>query len=153
MLHQKTFEQTLNTDLDTLWDFMSSPKNLAKITPSYMGFEILNNQLEDKMFAGQIIDYLVKPLAGIKMNWVTEITHVKDKEYFVDEQRFGPYAFWHHRHSFKPIENGVEMKDTLHYKIPFGAIGKITNSLFIDKKIQEIFDYRFVKLEAIFNKK
>ena len=101
MIHQLRFKQTLKTDIDTLWDFMSSPANLCKITPAHMDFQILNNLNGEKMFAGQIIEYHVKPIAGIKMNWVTEITHVKDKEYFVDEQRFGPYSFWHHRQKWK----------------------------------------------------
>src|SRR3954469_19056172 len=102
---------------------MSSPKNLAKITPAYMGFEILTDLKETNMHAGQIIEYYVTPVAGIKLNWVTEITHVKEKEFFVDEQRKGPYAFWHHRHAFKEVPGGVEMTDLLHYKIPFGFIG------------------------------
>jgi ligand-binding SRPBCC domain-containing protein len=131
---------------------MSSPANLGKITPAHMDFQILNNLNGEKMFAGQIIEYHVKPIAGIKMNWVTEITHVKDKEYFVDEQRFGPYSFWHHRHSFQLSDNGVDMFDDLHYKIPFGAIGRVANGILIKKQVLQIFDYRYKKLEEIFNK-
>ncbi len=136
----------------TLWDFMSSPANLAKITPAYMGFHILSDVANTKMYPGQIIEYYVTPVAGIKMHWVTEITHVKDKEYFVDEQRFGPYSFWHHKHFLKEVPGGIEMTDILHYKIPFGFLGKIVNSLFIKNKIKEIFDYRYNKLEELFNK-
>ncbi len=136
----------------TLWDFMSSAANLAKITPAYMGFHILSDVANTKMYPGQIIEYYVTPVAGIKMHWVTEITHVKDKEYFVDEQRFGPYSFWHHKHFLKEVPGGIEMTDILHYKIPFGFLGKIVNSLFIKNKIKEIFDYRYNKLEELFNK-
>jgi ligand-binding SRPBCC domain-containing protein len=136
----------------TLWDFMSSPQNLAKITPPYMGFHILTKLGDEKMHAGQIIEYYVTPLAGIKMHWVTEITHVKDKEYFVDEQRFGPYAFWHHKHLLKEVPGGVEMIDTLHYKVPFGILGKLVNALFIKNKVNEIFNFRYNKLEELFNK-
>lgn len=136
----------------TLWDFMSSPANLAKITPAYMGFHILSDVASTKMFPGQVIEYYVTPVAGIKMHWATEITHVKDKEYFVDEQRFGPYSFWHHKHFLKEVPGGIEMTDILHYKIPFGFLGKIVNSLFIKHKIKEIFDYRYNKLEELFNK-
>lgn len=151
MIHQLRFKQSLKTDIDTLWDFMSSPANLGKITPPHMDFQILNNLNGEKMFAGQIIEYHVKPIAGIKMNWVTEITHVKEKVYFVDEQRFGPYSFWHHRHSFQPGNNGVDMFDDLHYKIPFGALGRVANRILIKKQVLQIFDYRYKKLEAIFN--
>ena len=152
MAHTLRTTQLLKTDIDTVWDFMSSPENLAKITPKYMGFTILSEK-EDikKMYPGQIIEYYVTPVMGIKMNWVTEITHVVHHHYFVDEQRFGPYAFWHHKHFIKEVPGGVEMSDILHYKVPFGFIGKIVNALFIRRKIKEIFDYRFNKLEQLFN--
>ena len=144
--------QLLKSDIDTVWDFMSSPENLALITPQYMGFTILSEKDDiRKMYPGQIIEYYVTPVMGIKMNWVTEITHVVHHHYFVDEQRFGPYAFWHHKHFIKEVPGGIEMIDILHYKVPFGFIGKIVNTLFIRHKIKEIFDYRFNKLEQLFN--
>jgi len=151
MLHTLHTKQVLKSDLNTVWDFMSSPANLAKITPSYMGFHILGDAAPEKMYAGQIIEYYVTPVAGIKMHWVTEITHVQDKAYFVDEQRFGPYSFWHHKHFLKEVPGGIEMTDILHYKVPFGFLGKIVNALFIKKKINEIFEYRYNKLEKLFN--
>lgn len=151
MLHTLHTKQFLKSNLTTVWDFMSSPSNLARITPAYMGFHILSDIKDTKMYPGQIIEYYVTPVAGIKMHWVTEITHVKDLGYFVDEQRFGPYSFWHHKHFLKEVPGGVEMTDVLHYKVPFGILGKIVNSLFVKKKIKEIFDYRFHKLEEIFN--
>jgi ligand-binding SRPBCC domain-containing protein len=152
MLHTLTTTQFLKSDIDTLWLFMSSPKNLATITPPYMGFHILSDDKDIVyMYPGQIIEYFVTPVLGIKMHWVTEITHVKSRQYFVDEQRFGPYKLWHHKHFLKEVEGGVEMIDIIHYKIPFGFIGRIANALFIKNKIKEIFDYRFKKLEELYN--
>lgn len=151
MLHKLETKQLIKSDINTVWDFISSPKNLSVITPSYMGFNILTDLLDAKMYAGQIIEYTVTPLFGIKMNWVTEITHVKDKEYFVDEQRFGPYAMWHHEHFLKQVNGGVEMIDIVHYKVPFGIFGKLANELFIKKQLNEIFNYRFKKINQIFN--
>ena len=152
MLHTIKTKQFLKSDIQTLWEFMSSPSNLAKITPSYMGFDILSDKEDvQKMYPGQIIEYYVKPVAGLKMHWVTEITHVENLHYFVDEQRFGPYSLWHHKHFLKQAEGGVEMIDIVHYKIPFGFIGKIAHALFIKKKLKQIFDYRYNKLEEMFN--
>ena len=154
MLNTLKTSQFLKSDIDTVWRFMSAPENLALITPPYMGFDILSDKDDvKKMYPGQIIEYCVTPLAGLKMHWVTEITHVMHHQYFVDEQRFGPYAFWHHKHFLKEVPGGVEMTDILHYKAPFGIIGKIVNALFIKQKIKEIFDYRFNKLEELFNHK
>lgn len=152
MIYTLKTTQLLKSNIDTVWDFMSSPENLALITPQYMGFTILSDK-EDikKMYPGQIIHYYVTPVMGIKMNWVTEITHVSHHQFFVDEQRFGPYAFWHHKHFIKEVPGGIEMTDILHYKVPFGFIGNIVNTLFIRHKIKEIFDYRFNKLEQLFN--
>ncbi len=152
MLYTLKTKQVVKTDLDTLWQFMSAPQNLATITPPYMGFHILSEvKKEEKMYPGQIIEYHVTPLANIKMYWVTEITQVKDKEYFIDEQRFGPYVFWHHKHFFKPVAGGIEMADIIHYKPPFGILGKIANTLIIKKQLKEIFDYRYKKVEELFN--
>ena len=152
MLSTIQTKQFIKSDLNTVWDFISSPKNLSKITPPYMGFEILSDLGVDKMYPGQIIEYNVTPVAGIKMHWVTEITHVKEKEYFVDEQRFGPYAMWHHKHFLKEVPGGVEMTDVVHYKAPFGIFGKIADDLFIKKQLKTIFDFRYKKMEELFNK-
>jgi ligand-binding SRPBCC domain-containing protein len=152
MLHTLKTTQILKSDMDTVWEFMSSPKNLARITPDYMGFQILSDEEDLKeMYSGQLIEYYVTPVMGIKMHWVTEITHVQDKHYFVDEQRFGPYALWHHKHFLKEVPEGIEMTDIIHYKIPFGFIGRIANTLFIKKKVKEIFDHRYSILEELFN--
>ncbi len=152
MPHTLKTSQFLKSDIDTVWQFMSFPGNLALITPPYMGFKIISDKDDaKKMYPGQIIEYYVTPLLGIKIHWVTEITHVMHHEYFVDEQRYGPYAFWHHKHFLKEVAGGIEMTDILHYKVPFGFIGKIVNSLYIKHKIKEIFDYRSNKLEQLFN--
>ena len=134
--------QRLPISLDEAWDFFSSPRNLKEITPSYMNFRVLTNSDSEKMFAGQIITYQVSPIFGIPLFWMTEITHVKDKEYFIDEQRFGPYALWHHKHFFKAIPGGVEMTDFLDYKLPLGVLGNIAHALFVKKQVESIFDYR-----------
>lgn len=152
MLHTLKTTQFLKSDKVTVWNFMSSPGNLALITPPYMGFHILSDKENIKeMYAGQIIEYYVTPVFGLKMHWVTEITHVENHLYFVDEQRFGPYAFWHHQHFLKEVPGGIKMTDILHYKVPFGFIGRLVNALFVRRKIKEIFEYRFKKLEELFN--
>ena len=115
-----------------------------------MGFKIISKHHGDKMYPGQVIEYKVSPVLGIPFYWMTEITHVDDKKYFVDEQRYGPYSIWHHQHHFKEIEGGVEMTDIVHYKLPFWFLGDIANTLFVKKQLQEIFDYRFKKVEELF---
>ena len=141
--------QILPISLDEAWDFFSSPKNLKEITPPYMGFDITSDLGDGKMYPGQIITYRVTPLLGIPMRWVTEITHVVDKKYFVDEQRFGPYALWHHQHWFKSVDNGVEMVDIVNYGLPFDPFGRIAIGL-VRSKLEEIFDYRFEKVDQLF---
>ncbi len=117
-----------------------------------MGFDIATTDLPKKMYPGMIISYKVSPLLGIKTTWVTEITHVKEGEYFVDEQRVGPYAMWHHEHFISPIDGGILMKDIVSYKPPFGFLGSIANSLIIKKKLNEIFDFRTRAVEELFGK-
>ena len=145
--YQFSKEQKLNASLDEVWDFISSPGNLKQITPSYMGFDISSPNLAEKMYAGMMISYVVRPLFGIKTKWLTEITHVKDKSYFVDEQRFGPYVIWHHQHFIEPTDTGVLMKDIITYQPPFGVLGAIANTLIIQNKLEEIFEFRRVALE------
>ena len=137
--------------LDKAWEFFSSPNNLAKITPPEMKFIVTSgNRADTKMYPGMIITYKVSPLWGIKMNWMTEITHVKEREYFVDEQRFGPYALWHHEHHFKAITGGVLMSDILNYAIPYGIIGRIANRMFVRNQVKKIFDYRTKAIKELF---
>ena len=134
-------ELNLPISIQEAWDFFSSPKNLSKITPKHMGF-IITNHPSETMFEGQIITYKVSPLLGIKINWMTEITTVKDNEYFIDEQRFGPYSLWHHRHHFYEIDGGIKMIDEVNYKLPYGFLGSIAHRLFVRKKLKSIFEYR-----------
>jgi len=141
--------QNLPISQKEAWDFLSDPKNLKTITPDYMGFQILSGAAE-RMYAGQIIQYIVTPVFGIPTKWVTEITHVQEGSYFVDEQRFGPYDLWHHKHFINPIKNGVEMIDIVDYKIPFGFLGRIAHPLLVAPKLKEIFEYRKNALVALF---
>lgn len=141
--------QKLPISIETAWEFLSNPKNLKTITPDYMGFDILSGA-DRPMFAGQIIQYIVTPILGIKTKWVTEITHSVTNQYFVDEQRFGPYALWHHKHFIKAIDGGVEMEDIIDYKLPFGSLGQLVHPLLVKPKLEEIFNYRTQKLEELF---
>jgi ligand-binding SRPBCC domain-containing protein len=145
--------QVLKTNIDEAWDFFSSPKNLQKITPDHLGFKIISQHHGEKMYAGQLIEYKVKPILGIPLYWMTEITHVEDKKFFVDEQRFGPYSFWHHQHHFRETAEGVEMTDIVHYKVPFGFLGDIANTLMVKQQLNKIFSHRFEAAEKIWNGK
>ena len=141
----KTVQQ-IPVSLEKAWDFFSSPANLQTITPDNLGFRIISKHHGEIMYPGQIIEYTVRPLLGIPLYWMTEITHVEDQQYFVDEQRFGPYRMWHHQHHFKAIEGGVEMTDIVHYKLPLWLLGDIANSVLVKKQLKGIFDYRFRKV-------
>lgn len=145
-LHTK---QRLPISMDTAWDFLSNPSNLKTITPPSMGFKVLSGA-DRPMFPGQIIQYLVSPVIGVRVKWVTEITHVLQQKYFVDEQRFGPYAFWHHKHFITPLDHGVEMEDIIDYKIPFGWLGQLLHPIFVKPRLDAIFQYRKEKLEQLF---
>lgn len=144
-------EQKLEgVSLKEAWSFFSDPRNLKRITPSYMGFDIVGGQDASVMYPGQMIQYIVKPLAAIPMSWTTEITHVKKGEFFVDEQRQGPYKIWHHQHFFEEVSDGVLMKDIIHYQPPFGWLGDLMNVIVIRKKLSEIFDFRQQTISEIF---
>ena len=149
-IYQLRTSQKIPANIDQVWDFISSPRNLKKITPAQMGFQITNEPIADKMYAGMIIAYKVSPLLGIHMDWVTEITHVQDKEYFVDEQRVGPYSIWHHQHKITPISGGVLMEDIVSYKPPLGVLGSMANSLLIKGQLKSIFDFRYTAVEKEF---
>ena len=145
------YETFIPTTLDNAWDFFTSPLNLVKITPPDMNFVVTSEYKEtDKVYPGMIITYFISPLFGIKLRWMTEITHVKDKEYFVDEQRFGPYALWHHQHHFKQVEGGIMMTDIVNYAIPYGFIGRMANGLFVKKKLREVFGFREKMMKDLF---
>ena len=149
-IYQLKSSQRLPISLETTWNFFSNPANLSKITPNWLNFEVCT-ELPEKVHAGMIITYFVRPLLNIPQTWITEITHLNEPNYFVDEQRFGPYKMWHHEHIFTETENGgVLMEDTVSYIIPFGFVGRILNRLIISQKIKEIFNYRSNVLEKMF---
>ena len=135
-------EQIIPASTSEVWNFISSPENLKKITPPEMGFDITTPHLPKKMYAGMIISYKVGVLPGFKTNWVTEITQVRDGEYFIDEQRVGPYRIWHHQHLLKAHDKGVIMTDLITYVPPMGFLGAIANKLMIEGKLNDIFTFR-----------
>lgn len=141
-VHTLLVEQELPVGRMKLWEFLSKPQNLSEITPRDMGFQVTSPVLSGQMYPGQIITYYVFPFKGIRTCWVTEITHVQEGWYFVDEQRFGPYRFWHHKHFLGEAENGVRMTDEVTYKLPMGFIGRWINRLLVKKRLKQIFEYR-----------
>lgn len=150
-MYQIKSKQKLPITIDQAWDFLSNPNNLSEITPKYMNFKILSGA-ERSIYPGQIIQYKVSPILGLNLKWVTEITHVLDKEYFVDEQRFGPYSLWHHKHFIKEIDGGIEMVDIVDYKLPFGILGQLAHPIFVKNKLKQIFEFRENKLNQLFGK-
>lgn len=150
-MHQIQFQQVLPISLEKAWEFFSSPANLNEITPEDMRFKIIYGDLS-QTYAGQIITYKVSPFPGVPMTWVTEITQCTEQQYFIDEQRFGPFKFWHHQHKFSAHKDGVLMEDILHYSLPFGIVGELAGKLMIHKKVQGIFKYRESKLNSLFPK-
>lgn len=147
--YQYRREQIINAGIEEVWDFISSPLNLGRITPPSMNFEI-KSLLPGKMYAGLIIIYRVSPLKFWRTTWVTEITHISEGKYFVDEQRSGPYHLWHHEHILEPAKNSTLMKDVVSYSPPLGIIGSIANKLFIKDQLKAVFDYRSAALNRIF---
>tara|TARA_B100000575_G_C22802327_1_gene473403 strand:+ start:207 stop:665 length:459 start_codon:yes stop_codon:yes gene_type:complete len=150
-MYQLKATQLIHADITTCWNFFSTPNNLKKITPEYMGFEVLTD-LPEIMYEGLMIEYRVKPILNIPTKWVTKISKVEEKKYFVDEQWSGPYKQWHHEHHFKTTKEGTEMTDILTYQMPFGILGKLLHALFIKNKLKSIFKYRHQAVEQIFNK-
>lgn len=147
---QKVWKQWIPRSLDEVWHFFSRPENLNALTPDDLDFEILSDIKDIEMYEGMMIRYKISPFAGIKMDWVTEITYIKDQQYFVDEQRFGPYALWHHEHHFEQQEGGTLMTDILHYKVPYSIIGTLADALFVNNKIEQIFDFRVKAIGKMF---
>ncbi|MDZ4838839.1 MAG: SRPBCC family protein [Bacteroidota bacterium] len=146
-IHEKL---KLPITLDIAWDFFCNPANLKVITPDYMGFDVKIIHEGKKMYSGMIIAYTVKPLLNIPMTWVTEIKNVTDHEFFIDEQRFGPYSFWHHKHFFTSVEGGVLMEDLVHYVVPMGMFGRIAHPFLVKPSLEKIFGYRKTKMQELF---
>lgn len=149
-VYQIHHEQYIQSSIADVWDFISSPANLKIITPEYMGFDITSSNLPKKIYQGMIISYKVKPLWGIRMNWVTEITHVREGKFFVDEQKAGPYSMWHHQHHLEETHKGVRMTDIVTYKPPLWFLGNMANTVFIKKQLDSIFRFRSEAVNKIF---
>lgn len=150
MTYELRREQWLPVPLETVWEFISSPRNLERITPTYMGFRIRELDNEHGIRPGQRITYSVKPLLGIPMRWVTHIPVVEAPFRFVDEQEAGPYALWRHEHRLKPERGGTLMEDIVNYRLPLGQLGTIAHGLFVERRLESIFAYRKRALERIF---
>ncbi len=146
-------EQELPISTDEAWAFFSSPKNLDKITPPQLGFVIKSQLNEGGIFPGMKIQYTVRPLLGIPLNWITEISEVNAPHLFTDRQLKGPYALWEHTHFFTTVAGGVKMRDEVKYSLPLGWLGLVAHKLIVRKKLVEIFDFRKKVLEQIFAKK
>lgn len=135
-------QTSIPASLEVVWEYFSKPENLNDLTPPDLTFKILTDTQGLEMSAGMIIQYEIQPLPFLNFSWVTEITHCTNHQSFVDEQRFGPYAFWHHEHRFESTEEGVLMSDTVHYAIGWGWIGACIHNLWVKKKLEHIFSYR-----------
>lgn len=150
MKYQLYREQQLLCDIETAWNFFSSPHNLSKITPKDMGFTVLSDANMPEIYEGMIIDYTVSPFLGIPLRWQTKITQVEPLKSFTDFQQKGPYQYWNHYHEFIPNEKGVLMIDRVDYSLPFGFIGQIAHKVLVKKKLEDIFNYRFEVLKNFF---
>lgn len=148
-VHHLTSVQKLPVSLEKTWEFFSDAHNLLTITPPFLNLKVINEVFGDQVYAGQIISYKVKPLAGIAVSWTTEITHIVKEKMFVDQQIKGPYKLWHHQHHFKSIDGGTEMTDIVHYRLPFGIFGELAHPI-VRRKLTEIFNYRFDKINELF---
>ena len=149
-IHRLHHVQLLQGNIKSIWDFIAAPENLKVITPPYMGFVITSENFGEKMYPGMLISYKVSPVLGIRLNWLTEITHVDTEKFFVDEQRSGPYAFWHHQHHLQQTDEGVEMTDIVHYKLPLGFLGDMVNAGLVRNQLKEIFEFRRIKMAELF---
>lgn len=152
-IYQLKRTQFLPIGIKDAWEFFATPKNLAVITPASMNFRMLSDSSGEKMVAGQIIKYKVRILPMVTVGWTTEITEVNEPFHFIDTQLSGPYSQWHHKHTFREVRGGVEMTDEVSYSIPFGILGRLANSVFVNREVNRIFDYRFKVLSDLFKDK
>src|SRR6056297_1026723 len=149
-MYQIGKKQKIPISIDKVWAFFSIPDNLGRITPPSMKFKILSRSDAGDMYPGMIIIYRLYPLFKMQIKWATEITQVKEKVFFIDNQIKGPYKIWHHEHRFRSINQGVEMEDILYYDLPWGILGRFTHSIFIRQKVNEIFNYRAQRIKELF---
>jgi ligand-binding SRPBCC domain-containing protein len=144
-------QQLLPVSIDVAWDFFSSPRNLALITPPELSFRILTPLEKTEIYEGMIINYKVRPLFGIELRWQTEISGVDKPTSFIDRQVAGPYKTWEHTHTFIEAEGGTLVVDHVKYVLPFGLVGQLGHRLIVRKKIEKIFKYRSQVLTNIFS--
>ena len=133
--------QEIPITLEKAWEFFSNPENLNSITPPGLDFRITSGT-PAPMHEGQIITYKIRIAPMIWQTWVTEIKAVTFQSQFIDEQRGGPYKFWHHCHRFESTESGTLITDEVNYALPFYLLGDIAHGLFVKKKLNKIFEYR-----------
>ncbi|RYD55077.1 MAG: hypothetical protein EOP56_17045 [Sphingobacteriales bacterium] len=151
-VHKLVRKQLINRPIEEVWAFFSNPGNLATLTPDYMNFRVTSETDIEHIYAGQIITYKVSPLLGIPLFWMTEITQVRELQFFIDEQRRGPYRLWHHQHHFSRQDGKTLMTDIVHYQLPLYILGNIAHAVFVKKQLHDIFDYRHRTIESLFNK-
>lgn len=112
---------------------------------------MLTEMSGQKMYTGMFVSHRVRPIAGIPLIWTSEITHISEGSYFVDEQRSGPYALWHHEHHFRAESHSATVvHDILHYAMPLGIIGQMAHALFVEKMINGIFEHRELVIHGMF---
>jgi len=140
-VHSLKSVQVIPAAAPAVWRFFSDPRNLLAITPPFLHLKMTNEMVDETVYAGQLITYHVRPLLGIPLTWVTQITQLVEEKFFVDEQLRGPYALWHHQHLFRPLNEGIEMTDIVHYALPFGPLSNLATRP-VRKKLREIFLYR-----------
>lgn len=141
--------QSIPATLESAWNFFSRPENLALITPPWLGFRLISPPASEPIYPGQLLSYRLRPLLGVPIRWTSEITHCREPYLFVDEQRFGPYRFWQHQHHFRPIPGGIEVRDLVHYRLPFGPFGLLAAGP-VQRRLRAIFDYRQHAVQAHF---
>ncbi len=141
----------LPVPISEAWDFFSDPRNLQRITPPSLSIRITSDP-PPRMHPGMIVTYAISPFPAVSVRWVTEITHVVEPGLFVDEQRFGPYRFWHHQHHFREIEGGTSVEDIVHYALPFGFAGSLLGARIVRRRLDDIFSFRRRFLEETFGK-
>jgi ligand-binding SRPBCC domain-containing protein len=152
MVHVLESTQIVSASLETVWAFFADPRNLAKLTPPELGITVVSPQEPEGVYAGMMIEYRVRPLLGIPLRWLTEITHVEPGKFFVDEQRMGPYRLWHHEHHFRALEGGrVEMRDRVTYALPFGPLGELAHPFLVKPQLARIFAFREKVVGEIFD--
>jgi ligand-binding SRPBCC domain-containing protein len=149
MIYTLHREQVISAPAERVWAYFATPRNLNEMTPPDMAFEFVHGGNEP-MYPGQVIAYKVAILPGVRVRWLTQITHLEPGQRFIDEQRTGPYRLWIHEHNFEPLPNGVRMTDHVTYALPFSLLGDLTHALYIRRRLAQIFDYRRDKVDALF---